>query len=63
MNTRNGPKGDLMAGDMSDILRSTEMVTQTGADVIQTRGPRPNRRDPGVRVYMLVRLGQDGGSQ
>jgi hypothetical protein len=52
-----------LPGDMADILRLTEVLAQTGADVIETRGPRPNRRDPGVRVYMLVRVGQDGGSQ
>ena len=45
-----------VSGEMADIIRVAEMLTQGGAEVLATRGPRPNRYDPGVRVYLTVRL-------
>jgi hypothetical protein len=30
-------------------------------EVLHRSGPRANRRDPGERTYVLVRVGQDGG--
>ena len=47
-----------LSDQMADIVRVTGLLGQVGAELIQTRGPRPNRRNPGVRVYLLIRDGQ-----
>ena len=52
-----------LSGQMEDIVRVTEMLTQAGAEVLSTHGPRPNRYDPGVRVYLTVRVHSAGGGQ
>jgi hypothetical protein len=45
-----------VSGEMADIVCVTEILEQAGAEVLNTHGPRPNRYDPGVRVYLTVRL-------
>ena len=47
-----------LSGELADIVRVTERLTQAGAGVLDTHGPRANRYDPGVRVYLTVRIGQ-----
>jgi hypothetical protein len=47
-----------ISGQWPDIVRATGLLAQVGAEVLQTHGPRQNRRDPGVRVYMTVRVRQ-----
>ncbi len=36
-------------------------VTTIALEVLNRSGARANRRDPGERVYVLVRVHQDGG--
>lgn len=36
-------------------------VTTVGLEILHRSGARANRRDPGERVYVLVRVRQDGG--
>jgi hypothetical protein len=50
-----------VSGEMADIVRVTEMLGEAGAEVLSTHGPRPNRYDPGVRVYLTVRIDGVGG--
>jgi len=38
-------------------------VTTIGLEILHKSGPRANRRDPGERTYVLVRVRQDGGQQ
>lgn len=45
-----------LSGEMTDISRAAEMLTQAGAEVLDASGPRTNREDPGVRVYLTVRI-------
>ena len=35
-------------------------VATIGLEVLHRSGPRANRRDPGERTYLLVRVRQDG---
>jgi len=37
-------------------LASGLPVTTIGLEIVHRSGPRPNRRDPGERVYVLVRV-------
>jgi hypothetical protein len=36
-------------------------VTTIGLEILHRSGASPNRRDPGERTYVLVRVRQDGG--
>jgi hypothetical protein len=45
-----------VSGEMPDIVCFTELVTRAGAEVLATLGPRPNRRNPGVRVHLTGRV-------
>ena len=45
-----------LSGEMADIVRVTEMLTQAGSEVLDATGSRPNRYDPGMRVHVTVRL-------
>jgi hypothetical protein len=46
-----------VSGEMPDIVRFTDLVTRMpGVELLYTRGPWPNRRNPGVRVHLTVRL-------
>lgn len=36
-------------------------VTTVGLEIVHRSGARANRRDPGERAYVLVRVRQDGG--
>jgi len=36
-------------------------VTTVGLEILHRSGSRANRRDPGERTYVLVRVRQDGG--
>lgn len=37
-------------------------VTTVGLEILDRSGARANRRDPGGRTYVLVRVLQDGGA-
>jgi hypothetical protein len=45
-----------LVGDEADISRAAELLTEAGAEVLDASGPRPSRYDPGVRVYLVIRL-------
>jgi hypothetical protein len=45
-----------LVGDEADISRAAELLTEAGVEVLDESGPRPNRYDPGVRVYLVIRL-------
>ncbi len=45
-----------LIGDEADISRAAELLTEAGAEVLDASGARPNRYDPGVRVYLTIRL-------
>jgi hypothetical protein len=49
-----------LSGERGDIDRLVALWPCT-AEVIQRSGPRPNRREPGVRVYLTVRVAGGGG--
>jgi hypothetical protein len=49
-----------LSGEPEDIDRVAAMLARHGAEVLDTHGPRPNRYDPGVRVYLTVRVRQGG---
>jgi len=51
------------SGEMADISRAAELLTQAGAEVLDASGPRANREDPGVRVYLTVRVDTTGRQQ
>ena len=37
-------------------------VTTVALEIRRCSGPRANRRDPGERTYLVVRVRQDGGA-
>jgi predicted transcriptional regulator len=45
-----------LMGDAGDIRRVRELLAAAGAEVLTASGARVNRRDPGVRVHLTVRL-------
>jgi hypothetical protein len=45
-----------LIGDPADIRRVRDLLAGSGAEVLTASGSRPNRRDPGVRVHLTVRL-------
>ena len=45
-----------LSGQMTDVGCAAGLLTQAGAEVLDASGPRENREDPGVRVYLTVRL-------
>ncbi len=45
-----------LSGEHADISRAVGLLVRGGAEVLYTSGPRPNRYDPGERVYLTVRL-------
>ncbi len=45
-----------LSGERADIDRAAGLLAHAGAEVLDTSRPRPNRYDPGERVYMTVRL-------
>ncbi len=51
-----------LSGEMTDISRAAEMLTQAGVEVLDASGPRTNREDPGVRVYLTVRISPAEGT-
>lgn len=53
-----------VSGEMADIVRLTDLLSRVpGVEVLATHGPRPNRRNPGVRVHLTVRVGQAVGRE
>jgi hypothetical protein len=38
-------------------------VTTVALEIMRCSGPRANRRDPGERTYLEVRVRQDGGAR
>ena len=45
-----------LIGGPTDIGRVRELLAAAGAEVLTASGSRVNRRDPGVRVHLTVRL-------
>jgi MerR HTH family regulatory protein len=45
-----------LMGDPADIGRVRDLLAAAGAEVLTASGARVNRRDPGVRAYLTVRL-------
>jgi hypothetical protein len=45
-----------LMGEAADIRRVREMLAAAGAEVLTASGSRVNRRDPGGRVHLSVRL-------
>jgi hypothetical protein len=46
-------------GEREDIEMLASLLACCGAQILTRSGPRPNRTDPGVRVYMTVRIPAD----
>ena len=44
-----------LSGGPADI-DAAAAVLAAGTEIIARRGPYPNRRDPGVRVYLTIRV-------
>jgi hypothetical protein len=45
-----------LSGEREDIEMVASLLACAGAEIITRSGPRANRTDPGVRVYMVVRV-------
>jgi hypothetical protein len=45
-----------LCGAPADISRIAVLLADNGVEVLDTSGSRPNRHDPGVRVYLTVRV-------
>jgi hypothetical protein len=45
------------AGDVAAVAALLTDYADCGIDVIEQSAPYPNRRDPGERVYLTVRIG------
>jgi hypothetical protein len=45
-----------LMGEPADIGRVRALLAAAGAEVLTASGSRVNRRDPGVRVHLTVRL-------
>jgi hypothetical protein len=43
-------------GEREDVEMLASLLACCGAQIVARSGPRPNRTDPGVRVYMTVQL-------
>jgi hypothetical protein len=53
-----GPPGRVgvrLSGDPAGI-EAAEAVLAAGSEILARSGPHPNRRDPGVRVYLTIRV-------
>lgn len=49
-----------LSGASGDVAAAAALLTDydgRGIDVIEQSAPYPNRRDPGERVYLTVRIG------
>jgi hypothetical protein len=45
-----------LIGEPSDVRRIRDLLAGAGAEVLTASGARVNRRDPGVRVHLTVRV-------
>lgn len=45
-----------LLGEREDIEMLASLLACSGAEILTRTGPRANRTDPGVRVYMTVRI-------
>lgn len=45
-----------LSGAPADISRIAALLADNGVEMLDTSGSRPNRYDPGLRVYMTVRV-------
>lgn len=52
-----------LLGERADIEMVASLLACAGAEIITRTGPRANRTDPGVRVYMTVRVPAGTGPQ
>lgn len=50
-----------LSGEMADVSRVAGLLAETGAEVLDASGPRANREDLGVRVYLTIRLPAEEG--
>jgi hypothetical protein len=52
-----------LLGSRSDLAALAGLVAGLpGVEILTAHGPRPNRRDPGERVYLTVRIDQPPGA-
>ena len=52
-----------LIGEREDIYQFAALFALRGIEVLGSDGPRPNRRDPGVRLYLTVRMDSAGGGR
>ena len=55
-----------LSGDPADIKVVAEILAAypgAGVEVLDTSAPYPNRRDPGVRVYLTLRITEPTGGR
>jgi hypothetical protein len=52
-----------LSGEREDLYRFAALLALHGIEVLGSDGPRPDRRDPGVRLYLTVRLDSPGGGR
>ena len=56
-----------LSGAPDDVAAVAALITDydgaPGIEIIERSAPYPNRRDPGERVYLTVRLAPQGGSR
>jgi hypothetical protein len=45
-----------LLGEREDIELLASLLACAGAEIVTRSGPRANRTDPGVRMYMTVRI-------
>jgi hypothetical protein len=50
-----------LSGERADIEQAAGLLARAGAEVLDRSRPRPNRDDPGERVYLTVRLAARAG--
>lgn len=56
-----------LSGAPDDVAMVATLLTDydgaPGVQIIERSAPYPNRRDPGERVYLTVRLAPEGGQR
>ena len=52
-----------LSGDVADMDMVTAMLAAAGAEILDQSAPRPNRRDPGERIYLTIRIEAKGGQR
>jgi hypothetical protein len=53
-----------LSGAVADVELLAQLLadyTGSGLDVLERSAPYPNRRDPGVRVYLTLQIAEEPG--